>query len=62
MTMNDPREGWHWNYCECGEVASKTTHFGGKNEIKCSWCPKFTMCVDCVVKGNDPQEGGEGTI
>ena len=45
MTMNDPREGWHWNYCECGEGASKTTHFGGKNEIKCSWCSKFTMCV-----------------
>lgn len=54
----DPNPGWHWNRCECGKVSSKTTHFGGKDQIKCSWCPEFTMCVDCVVR--DSGEKGEG--
>lgn len=46
----DPKKGWHFNYCiKCKSIFSKTSHFGGKKEIKCNYCDQY-LCLDCFVE------------
>lgn len=46
----DPKKGWHFNYCiKCKSIFSKTSHFGGKKEINCKYCDRY-LCLDCFVE------------
>lgn len=54
--MNNPKKGWHHNYCvTCGKAYSTTTHYGGNKRIKCEVCQNY-QCFKCFLKDMEISE------